>query len=163
MNARTIRNMLRASLAALAMLFVAGWALPAQAAPLSPGGAWQATGSMISPRYAHVAALMQNGKVLVAGGFDQTNILASAEIYDPASGTWQATGSLNVARDYATATVLPSGKVLVAGGCCTATAELYDPSTGVWTSTGSLAASRYEATATLLPNGKVLVLSLIHI
>ena len=85
MNTRTTRNMLRACLAALAMLFVAGWALPAQAASLSPGGTWQPTGSMISPRIAHVAALMQNGKVLVAGGFDGTNILASAEIYDPAA------------------------------------------------------------------------------
>jgi N-acetylneuraminic acid mutarotase len=117
---------------------------------------------MISARIAHVAALLQNGKVLVAGGFDQTSILASAEVYDPASGTWQATGSLNVARDYATATVLPSGKVLVAGGCCTATAELYSPSTGMWTQTGSLATSRYQATATLLPNGKVLVAGGIH-
>ena len=162
MNTRTTRNMLRACLAALAMLFVAGWALPAQAASLSPGGTWQTTGSMISPRIAHVAALMQNGKVLVAGGFDGTNILASAEIYDPAAGTWKATSSLNVARDYATATVLPNGNVLVAGGCCTATAELYSPGTGAWTPTGSLATSRYQATATLLPNGKVLVAGGIH-
>jgi N-acetylneuraminic acid mutarotase len=117
---------------------------------------------MTNARIAHVAALLPNGKVLAAGGFDQANILASAEIYDPASGTWQPTGSLNVARDYATATVLPNGNVLVAGGCCTATAELYNPGSSTWTLTGSLATSRYEATATLLPNGKVLVAGGIH-
>lgn len=162
MKARLIANMLRALVAASATLVVAGWALPAQAAPLSPPGTWQTTGSLISARIAQSAALLPNGKVLVAGGFNTSSILASAELYDPASGTWKATGSLNFARDYATATTLPNGKVLLAGGCCVATAELYEPSTGTWAPTGSLATYRYLASATLLPNGKVLVAGGIH-
>ncbi len=57
-------------------------------------------------------------------------ILASAELYDPASGTWTATGSLATARYRHTATLLPNGKVLVAGGddnsaVDLASAELY--------------------------------------
>src|SRR5262249_38773275 len=56
-------------------------------------GAFQNTGSMITPRLLHTATLLTNGKVLVTGGFAdtlETEFLASAELYDPDSGTWTA-------------------------------------------------------------------------
>ncbi len=79
--------------------------------------------------------MLPNGKVLVAGGGDSSGVLASAELYDPASGTWSATGSLGTARYGHTATLLPNGKVLVAAeviGSSLASAELYDPASGTW-------------------------------
>jgi WD40 repeat protein len=126
-------------------------------------GTWTATGSLNTAREYHTATLLPDGKVLVAGGYDGNGfMLASAELYHPASGTWGATGSLHTERDFHTATLLPNGKVLVAGGFTftsgfIASAELYDPATGTWTATGSLATAHYLHTATLLPNGKVLV------
>ena len=61
----------------------------------------------------HTAAtLLQNGKVLVAGGYAS---LASAELYDPATGTWAST-NLSIGRWSHTATLLPNGQVLVAAG-----------------------------------------------
>ena len=42
----------------------------------------------------HTATLLPNGKVLVAGGYNGSAVLSSAELYDPATGTWTATGSL---------------------------------------------------------------------
>ena len=98
-------------------------------------GTWSATGSLATARYHHTATLLPNGKVLVAGGYENT-FLSSAELYDPASGLWSPTGSLATARDRHSATVLPNGKVLIAAGATayddpfggvpvTATAELY--------------------------------------
>ena len=130
---------------------------------------WDYTGSMKAARYGHTATLLLNGKVLVAGGYDGTNTLNSAELYDPASGTWTSTGSLQYPRWYHTATLLPNGKVLVAGGFAGNIAyfdrlpgpyreyELYDPATGSWTSPGETTFGRCGHTATLLPDGNVLV------
>src|SRR5205085_229369 len=103
---------------------------------------------------------------IVAGeGNGAPFVLASAELYDPASGTWSATGSLAIARAGQptghTATVFPNGTVRVGGGgggpCMLASAELYDPASGTWSATGSLVFARFAHTATLLPNGKALV------
>jgi hypothetical protein len=80
--------------------------------------------------------LLPNGKVLVAGGGSSSAVLASAELYDPASGTWTATGSLATVRIQHTATLLPNGTVLVAAGGLVpfgnflASAELYDVGLG---------------------------------
>ncbi|WAS89456.1 MULTISPECIES: RCC1 domain-containing protein [unclassified Corallococcus] len=119
-------------------------------------GTWAFTGSMSMARMEHTMTLLPSGKVLIAGGSDYRNPLATAEVYDPATGTWSLTGALSMPRRTATATLLPSGKVLVAGGE-TSTAEVYAPGTGSWSSTGSMASPRSRHTATLLTSGKVLV------
>ena len=61
-------------------------------------GTWTATGSLGTDRALHTATLLPNGKVLVAGGNNYSGMLASAELYDPASGTWTAMGRLGTAR-----------------------------------------------------------------
>jgi N-acetylneuraminic acid mutarotase len=137
-----------------------------------PGtGVWKATGTLISSRYGHTATLLANGKVLVAGGVGEApqavdgSVLASAELYDPATSTWTATGNLAIAVVFQTARLLSNGKVLVAGGSptgstndpATAAAELYDPSAGTWTATGSLLTGVFFHSATLFPDGTVMV------
>jgi hypothetical protein len=136
----------------LAMLAMATASLTAQT--------FTNTGSMITARYWAAAALLPNGKVLVAGG--TPGDIAAAELYDPSTGIWTATAPMNYARNNYTMTLLPNGKVLVAGGYSYAngylsSAELYDPATGTWTLTGSLHIGRNFHTAALLANGNVLV------
>jgi len=121
------------------------------------------TGSLNAGRGYHTATLLSNGKVLAAGGSDNSiGVLSSAELYDPAAGTWAGTGSLNTGRDFHTATLLANGKVLVVGGGGSSgilsSAELYNPAAGTWAGTGSLNAGRVGHMAILLPNGKVLVM-----
>jgi Galactose oxidase, central domain len=129
-------------------------------------GTWTATDNLNNARVYHTATLLPNGMVVVTGGHDgpsftPSDVLSSAELYDPASGTWTFTGSLNSARYIHTAILLSNGMVLVGGGIigfnAFASAELYNPASGTWTFTGSLNTARFDHTATLLPNGMVLV------
>ncbi len=116
------------------------------------------TDSMATNRENHTSTLLPNGKVLVAGGGNESGKLASAEIYDPAAGAWSSTGAMTISRSYHSATLLPDGKVLVAGGQdFIDSAEIFDPASGAWSATGDMTIARYSHTATLLHNGKVLV------
>src|ERR671933_426260 len=128
--------------------------------------AWSGMDPLPSGRYNHTATVLQDGRVLVAGGADSAP-LASARLYDPATDAWSDAASMNVARQGQAAVLLHSGNVLVAGGCVPgatddatgdlASAELYHPADNSWSATGSLADARDAATATALPNGDVLV------
>lgn len=90
--------------------------------------------TMVTAREFHVAVLLPNGTVLIAGG-DQDESgnpgdadinLASAEIYNPATGQFAVTGSMTAPRVYSTATVIPStGYVLIVGGGATQVTELF--------------------------------------
>src|SRR5437762_2023101 len=125
-------------------------------------GSWSTTGALISARYRHTTTLLQNGKVLIAGGYGP-GYLSSAELYDPATGTCAATASMTTNRSQHTATLLKNGKVLVVGGYVQVgfdsvtlrSAEVYDSVAGTWTLTGSMANARYGHTATLLADGRV--------
>ncbi|WP_437591162.1 Kelch repeat-containing protein [Sorangium sp. So ce1000] len=118
--------------------------------------AWVAALPMNQARQGHTATLLQDGRVLVAGGRGVSSVLlASAELFQPATGTWLLTAPMSAARERHTATLLPSGDVLVVGG---ATAELYHPATNTWSAAARPAASRSGHTATLLEDGTVLVM-----
>jgi Galactose oxidase, central domain len=70
-------------------------------------GSFRSTGDMSDFRFDHTANLLDNGKVLVAGGFDTgLHITDTAELYTPSSGTFAQTGNMTDARAEHTATEL---------------------------------------------------------
>ena len=116
---------------------------------------------MSTTRYGHTMTLLSNGKVLIAGGYDNSTYLNSAEIYDPATGMTTRTKNMKAARMNHSATLLVNGKVLLIGGrdgkSTVSSAEIFDPNKGTFTALPDVFVGRLGHLATLLPNGKVLI------
>jgi len=90
---------------------------------------WERTTGQVRPGqsmpvglYYHSAALLGDGRVLLAGGSDAVGMHTSAdpvtraEIYDPVARSWSLAASLPVARYQAIAVPLNDGRVFLVGG-----------------------------------------------
>jgi len=127
--------------------------------------------AMTSARALHSAVRLDDGRTLLIGGADQNGtVLASCEIYDPASNSFSVTGNMGTPRILHGATLLADGRVMVAGGTSTLTpdvtaaisgtlnsAEIYDPVTGSWSGTSNIGGNRLAPALTLLSNNQVMV------
>ncbi len=121
--------------------------------------------SSAQARARHTATLLNDGRVLIAGGVvNFSTYLASAENYDRISNTWSAAGSMQIVRSDHSATLLPDGRVLVIGGSNgggsptpLTSVEIYNPAGNNWTAAASLPSARTRHSAVLMPDGSVLV------
>lgn len=134
---------------------------------------WSLTASPNQPRMYHNALLLNDGRVMIAGGLVRNaggssfSSFNSVEIFDPNNQTWfeAAPMSNEVNNDYGkqdfTMTLLPDGRVLVTGGLSGlvyyARIERYDPATNTWANLGLLPSKRAGHTATLMGDGRVLL------
>lgn len=125
----------------------------------SPGQEhWTKVGLMAWARTAPAAALLPDGRVLVAGGY----------YYTGTSGSRTAPESTTEVVELAAYQATPAAEPRPTQppsqdaepdpyGFALATAELFDPATGQWSTTGSMHFARAGAAAATLPDGRVLV------
>jgi len=131
-------------------------------------GQWTFTGSTLVPRESAVAIRLQDGDVLLAGGYNGGGGACTdtdpvdTELYDPSTGQWSYAGNLPHGWLGGAMVMLPDGKVLMvdgneSGGSPFAEAVIFDPSTDQWSEAATPILPRSGAAATLLPDGNVLV------
>lgn len=118
------------------------------------------TGSLNTARYEHTAILLNNGQVLIIGGFTSSVVVtASCELYNPTTGVWTTTGNMNVARAGHCTFLLDNGNVLVCGGqngsgTALNSTEIYNVSNGTWSVVSNLNTARYDFSGTILGNDR---------
>jgi hypothetical protein len=149
-----------------------------------PGiGRFTTVGPMTTPRQAATATLLDDGRVLVTGGFRSAATadgagyidaaLTSAEVFDPRSGRFSPVGDMADSRAHHAAIRLADGSVMVFGGigweggtrpepfggtAPLSTIEIFDPQTdGFRRVAATLASGRWYARAAALADGRVLI------
>jgi hypothetical protein len=121
-------------------------------------------GSLQQARFLHRSALLQDGRVLVAGGFDGSEDLAVTELFDPKTQQFAIGPPLIDPRSEATLTALSDGVLLLAGGVTgnnfLGTSEYFDPQAVAWFSAPTFPDGQERAAhrALLLPDGQLTIL-----
>jgi hypothetical protein len=117
-----------------------------------PSAPPSASGGLCAPN----AALLGNGKVLLAGGgcSDSRITTNAASLYDPTTNQWIPTGSMAFGRDQFGMITTQNGNAMVVAGCAggcegpnaqgqffstvSRSAEIYDAQAGAWSTVASL-------------------------
>jgi len=130
-------------------------------------GTFTATADMATRRGGHSATLLEDGTVLIAGGYDFNGanvFISGAEIYDPLKGAFTATGNMTSARAGLSATLLPNGKVFITAGHNgddgpIIRVEIYDPHIGAFSLAGETGfpSSVGPDIMSVLASGRVLI------
>jgi hypothetical protein len=115
---------------------------------------------MSLPRASHTATLLQDGRVLIAGGCSAEGATARAEIYDATADRWMRAGDMAEPRCSHVAVPLGDGRVFVMGGGGgrlgeLSSAEVFDPATSSFSSLGRMRNNYYLATP--LRDGRILL------
>jgi hypothetical protein len=133
-----------------------------------PGSdSWESLPRMTTARATAVTVALSDGRVLVAGGYNEgQEDLDSVEVLATDGSNWYPVAPMRMARSGAVGGLLHGGKVIVAGGFVDdaegepyylAAAELWDPETNAWTELPPMTKARGGAAACVLPGGRFAV------
>ncbi len=123
--------------------------------PTHPSDGWTKAALLDTARTDPLAAVLPDGRVLVAGGYYLSGETGRID-----------TGSETVLAAYRSPPVtepMPGGAILADTGPgptlvpALATAELYDPATDLWSAAGSMRYARYGSEVITLADGRVLI------
>ena len=127
-------------------------------------GIWEPGPALINGRSNCRSIVLQDGRVLVTGGFNGSEDLTSCELIDPSDWSVSTTGALNFARSSHALVLLQDGRVMAIGGFNPSldfqmnACEIYDPSTGMWTAVNPLNTGRDNLAAVVRPDGNVVAI-----
>jgi hypothetical protein len=129
--------------------------------PLAYAQSFVTSSAMTHARSLHTSTRLLDGRVVLAGGMNNSGVLDTVEIYNPVSNSWALAANLPEKRAYSEAVTLGNGRVLVVGGVGTrgdllGSCLLYNPSNNTWSYTGSLNQGRFVHQVVLMKDGKVL-------
>jgi hypothetical protein len=128
---------------------------------------------MAAARADHTSTLLEDGRVLVAGGMVENGVfLGSAELFDPRSGSFSSLPAMTAPRVGQSATLLRDGRVLIAGGSAgrhtdesgrwagniLKSTEFFDPHSSRFTPGPDMGSARSGQEAVLLVSGKILII-----
>ncbi len=129
---------------------------------------WSYTGSLNVAREEPLAVLLNDGRVLVIGGYRRapgSTYINTVEIYDPTTGTFSYAASMPQARGNPTGTLMADGNVFVGSGYNSSnghmkSAIIYNVASNTWRTISSQMNSVHSnggASTLLLDDGRVLI------
>lgn len=166
---KKISNKIIVSITILTFLLFIPFDTIINADDLSPGE-WTEISDMNYKRgWGPGAVLLDDGRILVAGGKVNNTIHASAEIYNPQTNKWTKVSDMNYKRRNFLLVKLNDGRVMAIGGkgrkadnstetSPLKTVEIYDPETNKWTLATSMNEKRVSFSGVTLEDSKVLVI-----
>ena len=125
-------------------------ALPSPSSPRLTGGCAATT-------------VLEDGRLLIAGGWSEGRAVRSAEIFDPGTGKFSTTGDCRSDHGAHTMSLCGDGRVLLVPGYGSGgdnpRPELWDPLTGKWELAPAAPRKYYVPASIELADGRILVLN----
>jgi N-acetylneuraminic acid mutarotase len=117
---------------------------------------WITRAAMPTARSFAAAAVAEDGRIYVVGGFTLTNYLATVEVYDPDTDSWAIRRNMQTPRSGLGLVAALNGKLYAAGGFngdFLSTVEEYDPTADTWTPRQPMTTRREHFGFALGPDG----------
>jgi hypothetical protein len=124
---------------------------------------WKLIAPMHTARSGCTTILLNDGRILAAGGNSNAGVTATSEVYHPQTDNWIYTGNMNMRRDKFPTVKLNDGRIFVVGGWIDysnptlSSTEVFDPLTNSWSYSTPLKEPTEGCSAIILSNGKVLI------